>query len=254
MFFYASKLFAMLLFPFPLFLLMSAGILFAGSKSRFRFIYGGVLLLVIVLSSNSGSGFLLELLEQRHPHRLPGDIPRADAIVVLGGMTNPLTGYNERPEFLSSADRILTGEELLRLKKAPRLLISGGSGLLSQRGEREARILKRWLLSRGHNTGKILIEPDSRNTAENAIRTAAIARSHGWRRVILVTSAFHMPRSVLCFEQVGLRVIPFPVDYYSVRIFPGPEALMPTPEGLGQSTMVLKELIGMIAYRIKGYI
>ena len=125
---------------------------------------------------------------------------------------------------------------------------------MMQRGASEAELLRDWLRSRGLPANRVLAEPGSRNTAENARESAAIARKRGWKKVILITSAFHMRRAELCFRRVGLATIPYPADYLANRIAPGPEAFFPTSAGLIKSTIAVKEYLGLIAYRVRGYI
>ena len=254
MFFYLSKLVSMFLFPLPLFFIVSSIAIYKLPKGRSRRLVALALLSLALLSSKFVSDELMLVLEDQHPYRTQETIPRADVAVVLAGMVNSLTGKKDRPEFISSADRILLAADLLRQGRIDTILISGGTGLISQAGESEAKILRRWLLKQGFRKEQILIEPDSRNTAENAMETAKLAHKQEWKKILLITSAFHMPRSVLCFQKVGMEVIPIPTDYYTLRVFPGPEAFVPTPGGLTLSTMALKEYLGIIAYWLRGYI
>ena len=253
MFFYLSKIFAGFFFPYPLFFLLAVFVAVRMQRSRLRLAFRLALFALYLLSINPISGWLIGQLEERYAYRELHTLPQADAIVVLAGMLDPLTGVSDRPEFLGSADRIFAGEELLRKNKAPVLLISGGSGLMMQTGESEAVILQRWLNERGV---PVQIEAHSRNTAENAIETAKLAQQNEWRRILLVTSAFHMPRSVACFRKAApnLQIETVPVDYYRSRIFPGPEGLFPAPSALSVSTMAMKEYIGLFAYWLRGYI
>ncbi|MEQ9365497.1 MAG: YdcF family protein, partial [Leptospirales bacterium] len=223
MFFYLSKIFTGLFFPYPLFFALCIVAAWRLPRSRFRLLFRAALFALYMLSINSVSGALIGALEEQYPALAVADIPRgeADAIVVLAGMVDPLSAPPgaDRPELLGSADRILAGEELWRARAAPELVISGGSGLMMQTGGSEALILQKWLARRGT---PMTVEADSRNTAENAIETAKIARAKSWRRIILVTSGFHMPRSVACFRRVApeLELVVFPVDFYRSRVFP----------------------------------
>ncbi len=253
MFFYISKIFTILFFPFPLFVFLSIIAAWKLKKSAYRYVFIAATALIYLLSSNFISGALMRHLESAYPEKIPAEVENADAIVVLSGMINPLTG-KRNPEFMSGVDRILAGVKLFRARKAPLIVISGGSGLILQRGESEALILKRWLIEQGIPEKNIIAEESSRNTAENAQSTAKIAQDRGWGRIILVTSAFHMPRSMGCFTKVGLNAVPYPVDYYVLDEFPGPEALFPTETGLSLSTTAIKEYIGIAAYRMRGYL
>lgn len=254
MFFVASKVFSGLLFPYAIFLILSILVAFRLPRGWLRRIFSVALIGILVVSTNRGSAALIAPLEDAFAQASIQSAPEADAIVVLGGMSDPLTARLEGPEFLDSVDRIIQAERLWRRGKAPIVVISGGSGLLLQRGEPEAQTLQRWLLERGLPPAAIVVEDRSRNTAENAIETAQIAKQRGWRRVILVTSAFHMYRAERCFRKAGLEVLPFPTDYYRSVIAPGPEGYMPAPGALSLATVAIKEYAGIVAYWLRGYI
>jgi uncharacterized SAM-binding protein YcdF (DUF218 family) len=254
MFFYLSKFFALFLFPFSLFLIFSAIACCRLKPGKFKNLYIAIFISFLLLSTEPGSYILFHTLEKRYNPVAMDQLRESDAIVVLAGMVNPLTGFQGRPEFNTAVDRILAGEELLNKKKAPMLLISGGSGLIVQIGEKEAEILRNWLIQRSHNPATILAESESKNTAENAINTAKFAKKYGWKNIVLITSAFHMHRSVLTFQKQGMQVIPFPVDYYGVEDYYGPEHFVPSMDALYLSTTGFKEYIGLIAYYLRGYI
>ncbi len=251
MFFVASKIFAMFLFPYPLFLLLAAFVAWRMRPSRLRFVFRSAVLGIWALSMHVVATGLMRPLENHYPARVASELSRSDAIVVLSGMVNPKSRRGGRLEFVSSVDRILLGEELLRKNGATFALLSGGSGFLVQKGESEARDLSAWLVARGISPRRIVVEADSRNTWENAFESAKIIRARGWKRIVLVTSAFHMPRSVYCFRRAGIEVIPAPVDYYTFTEFPGPEALVPSSDGLAVSTIAVKEYVGLVAYFLR---
>ncbi|MCB1173278.1 MAG: YdcF family protein [Leptospiraceae bacterium] len=256
MFFILSKIFAGLLFPLPLILVsLLIGLVFY----RRRWARGWLALVCLVLYSLAlypVSGFLIGRLEKRYPPLSVNEPVQADAVVMLGGMINPMiTSIDGEPEFVDAVDRLFLAQKLVAAGKAPLLIITGGSGLLQQKGVREGSLLAEFLAQRGWLApAQILSEKESRNTYENAVFTTRMARERGIKKIILVTSAFHMPRSVLCFEAQGLQVIPAPADYY----FTGSknlvvEAVFPAAAALRISTIAIKEYIGLVAYKISGY-
>jgi len=114
----------------------------------------------------------------------------------------------------------------------------------------------------GLPASQILLNPGSRTTAEEARDIGALGRQRGWRRVILVTSAFHMPRSLATFRQrSGLTVIPVACDYQlpSRAQFGAPtlasvtKGLLPDAEFLYLSNLALKEHLGLLVYRLRGW-
>lgn len=257
-FFVLSKIISGLIFPLPLFFLATllAG---RGIKNRIlRWTYAAIWISTIFLSIDAGSDFLMGSLEDRYPFTPAEKAAKADAIVVLGGMVNPLAPPTDRPEYLGSVDRILAGRDLIRLQRAPFLVVTGGSGLLGQQGKSEALILQDWLLKDGVSPEKLIIESKSRNTAENARFTRRMLKQNpdtrDGKKILLVTSAFHMHRSVLVFTKAGFEVIPFPVDYNTTIGTPFPEGYLPTPANLLHSTYAIKEYAGIVAYRLMGYL
>ncbi|MBI3396119.1 MAG: YdcF family protein, partial [Spirochaetia bacterium] len=171
-----------MILPFQLFLVLVFVLWKGAPPSRFRRFFALFFVSMVFLSTTWGSSLIIRILEDAYPDKIAETTERADAIIVLSGMVNALAGPGRRPEFLGSLDRILAAEELLRLGKAPKLVISGGSGLLSQAGQPEAEILKRWLVGRGIQAERIITESGSRNTAENARESAAIIRKNGWTK------------------------------------------------------------------------
>lgn len=142
----------------------------------------------------------------------PPENPQGDVIIMLGG-----GAMNDSPDVdgtgalcASPANRLLTAVRLQRRLDVP-ILLSGGQ-VYEDTGA-EARIARRILLSLGVPDDKILVETKSINTTQNARYSAEILREHGYTRPILVTSAFHMKRSVLNFRKQGIAVVPYPADY-----------------------------------------
>lgn len=135
---------------------------------------------------------------------------RADVIIVLGG-----GAVQRAPDagglLGSGANRLLAGAQLQKKTGLP-IMITGGQ-VFSSSGC-EAEISRRILLNLGVPDRLIIAEARARNTVENAAFAAQICRERGWNRAFLVTSAFHMPRSVELFSrQQGLQVLPRPCDY-----------------------------------------
>lgn len=122
-----------------------------------------------------------------------------------------------------------------------------------QNSAREADLLKNYTVENNLATGEIIAENNSRNTRENAVETKIILEKKNIKKVILVTSAFHMTRSVLVFKKEKLEIIPFPVDFKKGDSFVFPEDYFPTSHGLDKFTTGFREIIGIIAYTLAGY-
>jgi uncharacterized SAM-binding protein YcdF (DUF218 family) len=153
------------------------------------------------------SGLLLRPLE--NAYSAPAK-PEGDVIVVLGGGARGSGGVYSASERLSpgTLERVAAAYKLHRDTGLP-LLLSAGAPFSDTS---EAALAREYLLELGVQASKIITEEASRDTAENAAFSMKICRERGYKRIILLTSAFHMPRSVLLFEKAGAgELVPFPV-------------------------------------------
>ena len=171
-----------------------------------------------------------------------------DVIVVLGGgiydRASDLTGRGAPGK--TATERILTAARLYRQLKLP-IIVTGGRmyGHLNS----EADISHRFLLDLGISARHILIEDQSRDTYENARNTRPILEQHGFKHPILITSAFHMPRAVLCFEQNNIKVTPCPSLYRSQpnRTYGWNDFL---PHSYEPVRLAIKEYLGLLYTRL----
>lgn len=178
-------------------------------ERRLAVCLAGVTFVFYLLCTGLVAERTLGWLEQAY---LPPAEPKGDVIIMLGG-----GAYDDTPDVdgtgtlcASPASRLLTAVRLQRRLDVP-ILLSGGQ-VYEDTGA-EAKIAKRVLMSLGVPENKILTETKSINTSQNARFSAEILREQGLSHPILVTSAFHMKRSVLNFAKQGIEVEPFPTDY-----------------------------------------
>ncbi len=203
-----------------------------------------------ILGTGVVSNLLLYPLESRY--RRPERLEPPAAIVVLTGMTDnsrkaPVT------EFTEGADRFIEGVRLAYQYPRARLLISGGSSEISDTAYREAVFLGLRAQELGVPSSRLLIDREARNTRENAVYTDRMLRAAGVHgEVLLVTSAMHMPRAMGCFKKVGRAVVPWPVDYQRSGWWG--TAWLPKPWSLGKSDQALHEYVGLLFYKLAGYI
>jgi uncharacterized SAM-binding protein YcdF (DUF218 family) len=209
-------------------------------------LYGKILiaftLLFYLLSTELVGELIIKSLEQRYQ---PPNHPNGDVIVMLGGgATSDTPDINGLGQLSgSSANRLLTAVRLYKAIDAP-IIVSGGK-VFSDSGN-EAEIAKRQLLSLGVPANEILIENKSLNTAQNAQYTKKLLDQFHFHKPILVTSAFHMYRSVKNFAKVGVTVEPYPTDYKTSKktvIYPGKFV----PSDLSNLRTSLKEYLGLFA-------
>ncbi|MDR3563591.1 MAG: YdcF family protein [Negativicutes bacterium] len=189
---------------------------------------------------------LIHSLESKYS---PPAEPRGDVIIMLGGGATLDTPNIDGQGHLggSAANRLLTAAQLYYKLGVP-IIVSGGK--VYETSGAEAEIARRILVGLGIPDNKILVENASLNTSQNAQFTAAILRQYGFKQPILVTSAFHMPRSVLQFAKAGVAVVPFPTDYQAnIASEFGAAALLPSGHASGLLVMSLKEYVGIAAVR-----
>ncbi len=180
--------------------------------------------------------------------------------IVLGGAT--LTGRQpyRLTSFNQAADRITQAVQLYRMGVIDHIIFTGGNGHLQKiEGEpSEAAQSLQFLLDCNIPRSAILLEDQSRNTFENALLTKKIIDQHAsfkHKDYLLITSAFHMRRSVACFKKQNINTVPFSVHYLtSDRDFMVQEYVLPNAETLTQWNMIIKEWIGFVAYKVKGYV
>lgn len=175
-----------------------------------------------------------------------------DAVIVLGGMVDePATVSSGEPSFNDNVERMLTAYDLLRQDTARAAIVS--SGAVATADPVEAYVIAEELEAWGIAKDRIVIEDRARNTHENALYVARIARERGWTNLLVVTSAFHMRRALECFNAEHLAVDAFPVDYrsYDPKTYTG--SLLPRAHALAMSEMAIREFAGRLVYRLRGY-
>ncbi len=251
MFFYLSKIITFLIDPLFLILALLAIFLVRGTKKPLnRLILMSVFLILYMASTGFFANTLLVRLERAvQPSPLAAHY---DAIIVLSGMAGIQNNDDDRIEFSGAVDRILTGIHLIKSGKADFLIISGGDGSLTQHNRPEALLLEEFALQWGVKKEQILIDYASRNTYENAVMTAELLEDRNLNKRLLITSAFHMFRSRGCFNQVGLNVDVYPVDYMGNAKEGDFRGFLPSSDSLAKTNLVIHEVVGILAYRIAG--
>jgi uncharacterized SAM-binding protein YcdF (DUF218 family) len=243
-FLYLSKILPALLAPFSVVLLLLLGALLF-RKWRTPAVVAAFLVLLIP-SCPVVSDFLIWTLERQDPDIDIEALPSAEAIVVLGGSIHGPGGTHRSSRLEDSSDRLFVALRLYHAGKAPLILCSGGN--LSLFGETkkvpEAQFMKSAMEEWGIPAGIILTEGGSVNTHENAQRSHEILAARGIHRILLVTSAMHMPRAAATFRKSGFEVIPAPADYFSGW---DKQALdwIPNPGAMGSSERALRGLSGI---------
>jgi uncharacterized SAM-binding protein YcdF (DUF218 family) len=256
MFYYASKVLWILAQPSNLIVFaIAAGALalLLGRRNLARWLLYPASAALLLISLLPVGQWLLVPLEDRF--RPPAEPPiDVDGIVVLGGGVD--LGVSERRGMVTFGDtgeRFISLVELARRYPEARVVFSGGQGWLVDSHLTEAKVMRGFLRTHGLDGGRAIFEDQARNTYENALFAERLAAPEPGERWLLVTSAFHMPRAVGAFRQVGWPVIPYPVDYRTGGEF----GLLVAPDaGLRwrELDQAVQSWIGLIAYWLSGRI
>ena len=177
---------------------------------------------------------------------------RYAGVVVLGGALEPawIRGGNGMVALNDAAERMTVPVALLQKHAHLKLLFTGGEGALHTMGEPEAAQAEAFFISLGLPAARLQFEAASRTTYENAVNTArlpGVDKSLSW---LLVTSAWHMPRSMATFQSAGWNVTPYPVDFRSGMCTPWVQYSLARSALRWQ--IALHEWLGWLAYRVSG--
>lgn len=197
------------------------------------------------------SGRLIGWIETRHPALAVTQVEPVDAIVVLGGILGPKAGTDAIANFLETSERFEAGVVLKQAGKAPWLVFTGAKMGWRDTTATEGDELKRLAVLRGVPAGEILVTGIVGNTADEAAEVAKLMQAKGWKRIVLVTTGWHMARSAFQFKKAGIDCILFPVDF---RFDPARRAtiidFVPRGEAWQQTETALREFYGYWFYRV----
>ncbi len=261
MFIFLTKFLPLFVYPLGLAFFLVLTALFIRRWLRWQRVCLILALVILWLGSNRWVAMSLSRsLEWRY---LPLDpMPRAEAIVILGGGTDPLEYPRTNVEGNGAVDRILYGAQLYHQGLSDHILVSGGRVDWKGSGSTPANEMATLLEHLEVPEETIWLETNSRNTYENALYSRQILTEKGIDRILLITSALHMPRSVRLFESQGFEVIPAPTDYsvtfedwdrikeasLEIQIL----NLFPSADNLSSVTSALKEYLGILFYLLQG--
>lgn len=175
---------------------------------------------------------------------------KADVIAVLGG--GAVSGVpdvdGEGALAVAGMNRLATGMRLQRMLDVP-VIVSGGQVFKDSGGE--AEIAKRVLISMGVKENMVYTDTKALNTSQNAQNIIAASKEKGWKRIIVVTSALHMPRAMqnfAAFKDSDMEVTAYPCDYLSSgKIVISPFSFVPQAYALDLTAMALKEYLALAA-------
>jgi uncharacterized SAM-binding protein YcdF (DUF218 family) len=259
---FLSKFLPLFVYPTGLITLFIILSLLFWKKRRLSLVFLITAFVVMLVAGNKYvAQSLTRTLEWKYPP-LPGGIT-ADAIVVLGGGTEPEISPRSMVEVNSAGDRVLYGIKLYQEGTAPVILLSGGDiDFWDESASSPAEDMATLMEQMGIPSKALVILNQSRNTQEDALFTCKYIKEHGLYKVLLVTSGFHMPRAMALFSAQGCGMIAAPTDIsitekgWEKLWHPTVEEfflnLIPSYTHLSAVTRSLKEYYGMWYYSISG--
>jgi uncharacterized SAM-binding protein YcdF (DUF218 family) len=231
----------------PLFFVLIVILVGTYLKSKKISFFG--LLFLIFCSLPIISNKLIFFLEKDYSRKEISNVSKADAIVVLSGMVSTIkTNGKISYEFDNAVDRILSGIDLFKEDKASFLILTNGK-LPWSLGIPEGEYLKKFSIKFGIPEDRILLTDNVQNTDQEAKSVKKLLKTNK-ANIILVTSAFHMPRAKKVFEATNIKVIPFAVDFRTsikkITIID----FIPSANSLKDTSNFFREMIGRLYYNL----
>lgn len=256
MFFFLSKTVAFLFMPLTIIIILLVLAMFLRKPHlRRTFLWIGLGLLLFFTNDFIANEAMLMWELPAQPYAVT---PKYKLGVVLTGTTQTKLYPNDRIYFNKGADRVIHTVELYKRGLIEKILISGGSGrILESEDEPEANKYRKAMILMGVDTTDIMIENETRNTYESAVAVRPLLDSMKYtsEQCVLVTSAFHMRRSLACYRKAGLELDYFTTDFYShPREYHIDALFVPKVDALLIWHKLVKEWMGLAAYKMAGYV
>ncbi len=254
---FLSKLLPVFAYPIGLVILLgllAVALSFTRFRTMARTLMVAGLAILWIASTPLFAGWLVAGLEGRVPPAAIDDLPVSDVVVVLGGAIGQPLPPRLASDLGDAADRVLHAARIYKAGKAKYILVAAGNLPWLPGTTSEAELIRDLLVEFGVSPEAIVLETESRNTHENAINAAAIVGEQGWRSGIVVTSGAHMPRALAVFQRAGLDFAPAATDIQATfPLYNSPLDLLPDAEALALSTAAIKEWLGLLVYRWRGW-
>lgn len=220
-----------------------------------RLCFGAALTILWICSTPAIANWAVASLERQYPVRAVADTPVADVAIVLGGVLGQPEPPRMTPDLTDTSDRVLHAARLYRAGKVKRILVSAGNIPWTPAIKPEAELIRDLLVEWGVAADAIELGTESRNTFENAMEVLRMLKARGFSSALLVTSAMHMPRAMATFRRAGVPVVASTTD---VRVVDADHAdalrWLPAAGALAMTTTAMREWMGYLAYRVRGYL
>ena len=196
---------------------------------------------------------LFRQIESSEVKLTPQDTPEVDAIVVLGGMLVWVPSQRGLVTEWGDPDRFFAGVDLMAAQRAPILIFTGSKVPWDLGLESEGHVLKRYAHRLNIPAEKIWVTADVQNTEQEAREVGKLLLASGGERkkVILVTSAFHMKRAKMLFTKAEIDVFAYSVDFKSPPLALTPMSFLPNISALGITDTAIREALGIVFYKFK---
>ncbi len=255
MFFVASKVIFFFIQPSNLpFIAFFLGVLLLRKRpiwSR-RLFFAGFAIVVLFGILPGGNILVLPLEERFQTRQAAVPQEKISGIILLGGFEDgPVTVARGGLALNEAAERLTETLRLARALPDAKVIFTGGSGALFG-GPDAGAAVQQFFVDAGIAADRIIVEKASRTTYENATLTKVLVNPTAKDRWLLVTSAYHMPRSVGVFRKVGFDVVPYPVDFRTTGWEGAFRPFDSIAAGLQRTDLAAKEWIGLVAYWISG--
>ncbi len=247
-----SKAVSQLLLPPGIFILLGMIVLVFWKKQWARTLFIGTLAFMWALSTEPVRDYLTHPLEFQYSAFRVNTHPNSKAaIVLLGGGIRENAPDFYGSDMLSKTSMVRTMYAATIAKQTNLNIYATGGTPLTQTAKTEADMMKTWLVWLGIDVSRIISENKANTTWENAVFTQKLLNDKDINTIILVTSAWHMPRAAWCFEQQGLKVTPAPTDYLTSLSSYDLRSYLPHWRVLADSGKALHEYLGLMWYKLR---
>ena len=207
-------------------------------------------ILFYIISTPIFSDFIMKIVEGEYKYQKLENLDKVDAIVILGGMLKIYEFENNYTVEWQDPDRFFKGIELYNSFKSDKIVFTGGKSPFNMTAVSEGSVLKNYALKYGVLEEDIIVTKEVLNTYDESLAVSEVLGEN--KTVILVTSAFHMKRAKLLFEQQGVKIIPYKVDFKSSinsRLYF--IDFVPNSLALKKTEIALRELLGRLYYSFR---
>ncbi len=189
-------------------------------------------------------------LEKQYPPKALSELGSYDAVVVLSGMLSPFEHNGNLHVEWGDPDRFFAAINVLKSGKAPTLIFTKGKMPWSS-FPAEGELLKAKAVELGINESQILLSNTVENTAEEAEAVGQLISANEIKRILLITSSFHMPRAKLLFDKQGIDSVPYAIDYAATGQALSWLSFLPSASGFSKASQGIREYIGRLYYKLK---